>query len=206
MFDLLIVDDENANLESLRRIFERETCRVHTANGARQALEICRQQPIHVVLTDLMMPTMSGMELVRALQTVAPNTEVVVMTAFGTVEKAVEAMRAGAYDFVEKPLKRMQIVKAVKKAAERFELAEENRHLKKELSQLRDTSIIGSSSALRRALEVADQAAPTEATVLILGESGTGKEVLARYIHQKSERKTFVGVNVAALPESLIEA
>ena len=203
---LLIVDDETSNLDSLRRIFEREGYQVLTAPNAKQALTLCRQTPVHVVLTDLMMPGMSGIELVKALQTVTPGAQVVLMTAFGTVEKAVEAIRAGAYDFVEKPLKRMHIVKTVGQAAERCALIAENEVLKRELSQLRDRSIIGSSTALRRALDIAKQAAPTTASVLILGESGTGKELIARFIHERSERKSFVGVNVAALPESIIES
>ena len=203
---LLIVDDETSNLESLRRIFEREGYQVFTAPNAKQALTLCRETPVNVVLTDLMMPGMSGIELVKGLHTVLPGAQVVLMTAFGTVEKAVEAIRAGAYDFVEKPLKRLQIVKTVAQAAERCALIAENTDLKRELSQLRDRSIIGSSTALRRALDIARQAAPSTASVLVLGESGTGKELIARYIHERSQRKNFVGVNVAALAESLVES
>jgi DNA-binding NtrC family response regulator len=114
---VLVVDDEAPNLDSLRRIFEREGFSVLTASSGRKALDVCRQHEVHVVVSDLMMPGMNGIELVKALKTVVPDAEVVLMTAFGTVEKAVEAMRAGAYDFVEKPLKRMQMVKTVRKAA-----------------------------------------------------------------------------------------
>jgi two-component system response regulator HydG len=154
-----------------------------------------------------MLPGMSGLDLLRALKTVAPDAEVVVMTAYGTVEKAVEAMREGAYDFVEKPLKRMQIVKTVRKAAERHALLAENRTLRKELSALRNRTIVGSSPALRQVLEIATQAAPSTATVLVLGQSGTGKELLARHIHEHSGRQgPFVGVNLAALPETIVEA
>ncbi|MET0389312.1 MAG: sigma-54 dependent transcriptional regulator, partial [Polyangiales bacterium] len=120
---------------------------------------------------------------------------------------AVEAMREGAYDFVEKPLKRMEIVKSVKKAAERYALLAENRTLKNELSALRNREIVGTSTVLRRALETAAQAAPSTANVLVLGQSGTGKELLARYIHQQSGREgPFVAVNLAALPETIVEA
>src|SRR4051812_1944588 len=108
---VLIVDDESANLESLERIFAREGMRTFTAPSAPRAVELCRQHRMHVVLTDLMMPGMDGISLIKALATVAPDAEVVVMTAYGTVESAVNAMREGAYDFVEKPLKRVQIVK-----------------------------------------------------------------------------------------------
>jgi two-component system response regulator HydG len=204
---VLVVDDEASNLESLRRIFEREGFRVLVADGGRTALDVCRQHNVHVVLTDLMMPQMSGIDLIRALSTVAPDVEVVVMTAYGTIETAVEAMREGAYDFVEKPLKRMNIVKTVRKAAERRSLVAENRTLRQELSVLKNRSIVGSSPALRHALDVATQAAPSTATVLVLGESGTGKELLARYIHEKSGRSgPFVGVNLAALPETIVES
>jgi DNA-binding NtrC family response regulator len=204
---VLVVDDEASNLQSLERIFAKEGFRVLTAGTGREALDLCRQHRVHVVLTDLMMPGMSGIDLIRALSTVAPDAEVVVMTAYGTIETAVESMREGAYDFVEKPLKRMQIVKTVRKAAERHALVAENRTLKQELSALKSRPIVGSAPALRHALEVANQAAPSTANVLILGESGTGKELLARSIHDRSGRAgAFVGVNLAALPETIVEA
>ncbi len=204
---LLVVDDEAPNLESLDKLFQKEGFRVLTASSGREALDLCRTHRVHVVLSDLMMPGMSGIDLTRALRTVAPDVEVVMMTAYGTVETAVEAMKEGAYDFVEKPLKRMQIVKTVRKAAERHDLVAENRTLKEELSALRTRSIVGSSPALRRALDIATQAAPSSATVLVLGESGTGKELLARFIHEKSGRdRPFVGVNLAALPETIVES
>jgi two-component system response regulator HydG len=203
---VLVVDDETPNVESLRRIFEREGFSVQTATSGKKALEVCRQSEIHVVVSDLMMPGMNGIELVKALKTVVPDAEVVLMTAFGTVEKAVEAMRAGAYDFVEKPLKRLQMVKTVRKAAERHQLIVENKDLRQQLSQLSDRSIVGSAASLRSALEIATQAAPSSANVLILGESGTGKELLARFIHERSGRGKFVGVNLSALPETIVES
>jgi len=142
------------------------------------------------------------------MKEVSPDAEVVLMTAYGTVETAVQAMREGAYDFVEKPLKRMSIVKSVQKAAERKELVAENRSLKQELKLLTNRDIVGQSAALRRVLDVATQAAPSSATVLVLGESGTGKELIARYIHSKSARAAgpFVAVNCAAIPETILEA
>src|ERR1700761_3454911 len=130
------------------------------------------------------------------------------MTAYGTVETAVQAMRDGAYDFVEKPLKRMTIVKSVRKAAERQSLVAENRSLRNEIKLLTRREIVGSSPALRRVLDVATQAAPSSATVLILGESGTGKELVARFIHEHSARAKapFVAVNCSAIPETILEA
>src|SRR4051812_39615354 len=205
---VLIVDDEPSNVASLEKIFVREGIRVLTAEGAKAALEIARTHRVHVVLTDLMMPGTNGVELLRALKQVSPDTEVVVMTAYGTVETAVQSMREGAYDFVEKPLKRMAIVKSVRKAAERQSLVEENRSLRHEIKLLTRREIVGTSPALRRVLDVATQAAPSSATVLILGESGTGKELLARYIHERSARSTgaFIAVNCAAIPETILEA
>jgi len=205
---VLVVDDEASNRESLEKIFQREGLRVLTADSGRAALDVCRRERVHVVVSDLMMPQMSGIDLLRALETVAPDVEVVLMTAYGTIETAVEAMREGAYDFVEKPLKRMHIVKTVRKAAERYALVAENRELKQELSALRGPrAIVGSAQSLRRALDTATQAATSTATVLVLGESGTGKELLARHIHEKSGRRgPFVGVNLAALPETILES
>jgi DNA-binding NtrC family response regulator len=205
---VLVVDDEPSNLTSIRKIFEREGMRVLTAESAKDALEVARKHRVEVVLTDLMMPGPNGVELLRAMKEVSPDTEVVLMTAYGTVETAVQAMREGAYDFVEKPLKRMSIVKSVQKAAERQSLVAENRSLKQELKLLTNRDIVGQSAALRRVLDVATQAAPSSATVLILGESGTGKELIARYIHSKSARASgpFVAVNCAAIPETILEA
>jgi DNA-binding NtrC family response regulator len=138
---------------------------------------------------------------------VTPDTEAVLMTAYGTVETAVQAMRDGAYDFVEKPLKRMNIVKSVRKAAELQLLLAENRSLRRELRMLTHREIVGQSSALRRVLDVSNQAAPSSATVLLLGESGTGKELIARHIHGRSSRASgpFVAVNCSAIPESILE-
>ncbi|MET0412912.1 MAG: sigma-54 dependent transcriptional regulator [Polyangiaceae bacterium] len=205
---VLVVDDEPSNLSSLRKIFEREHMRVLTAENAKTALDLVRKHRVQVALTDLMMPGTSGAELLRALREVSPETEVVLMTAYGTVEIAVQAMRDGAYDFVEKPLKRMNIVKSVRKAAERQSLLAENRLLKRELRLLTSREIVGQSSALRRVLDISNQAAPSNATVLLLGESGTGKELIARHIHKKSQRAAgpFVPVNCSAIPEAILEA
>jgi two-component system response regulator HydG len=124
---VLVVEDDRSNLESLERLFSRENYRVITASDAKSALDLMRKQRTHVVVTDLMMPGLSGMDLLKAIKTISPETEVVMMTAYGTVETAVEAMRAGAYDFVEKPLKRMQITKTVAKAIEKASLIAESR-------------------------------------------------------------------------------
>jgi two-component system response regulator HydG len=205
---VLVVDDERSNCESLEKILSREGMRVLVAHDAKHALETLRQHRVHVVLTDLMMPGTTGLELLRAVKQLSPEVEVVLMTAYGSVEAAVSAMKDGAYDFVEKPLKRVAIVKSVRKAAERGRLLAENRSLKNELKVLLRREIVGSSPAWRSVVEVATQAAPSQATVLVLGESGTGKELLARYIHEKSGRAQgpFVAVNCAAIPETILES
>jgi len=205
---ILVVDDEPNNLTSLQKIFEKERLRVFVADGAKAALGILRQNKVQVVLTDLMMPGPSGVDLLRAVKEISPNTVVLLMTAYGTVETAVTAMREGAYDFVEKPLKRATIVRSVKKAVEHGQLLAENQQLKAEIKALRSKEIVGQSAALRSVLDVAGQAAPSMANVLVLGESGTGKELIARYVHQHSSRASgpFIAVNCSAIPESILEA
>src|SRR5512138_2372066 len=133
---VLIVDDEKSNLESLGKIFEREGWRVALAGSGPAALEAVRREAVSVVVTDLMMPGMSGEELLRAVKAVSPETEVVLMTAYGTVETAVAAMKEGAYDFITKPVKRHAIVKSVRRAIERASLVAENRALKARLAEL----------------------------------------------------------------------
>jgi two-component system response regulator HydG len=204
---LLVVDDEPSNLESLERIFAREGLTVVVAPDGREGLEVLRKRRIDVCLTDLMMPNVSGVDLLKAARQISPETEVVLMTAYGTVETAVEAMREGAYDFITKPLKRAHVVRVVEKALEKQSLLVENRTLRAQLEAARKKPIVGQSLAMRRTLEVVQQAAPSVATVLLLGESGTGKELLARQIHELSPRagRAFVPVNCAAIPETILE-
>ncbi len=205
---VLIVDDEPGIVESLSKIFKREGMQVLTAGDGQAGLELLRRQRVGVLLTDLMMPRTTGMDLLKAAKTVAPETEVVLMTAYGTVETAVEAMKEGAYDFVTKPLKRAHVVRIVKNALEKQSLVVENRALRAQLAEKRRRAIIGTSLAWRRTMDTVVQAAPSDATVLLLGESGTGKELLARAIHENSSRadRPFVAINCAAIPESILEA
>ena len=206
---VLVVDDEQGIRDSVKRMLERTGYEVYVAENGKDALDILRQRKVNVMLTDLVMPKMTGMDLLKASRAVVPDTEVVLMTAYGTVDGAVEAMREGAYDFITKPLKRAVILKSVEKALERQALVMENQALRAELTGARHHgAIIGNSLALRRTLDIVNQAAPSTATVLVLGESGTGKELLARAIHRGSPRSKgpFVAVNCSALPESIIEA
>jgi two-component system response regulator HydG len=205
---VLVVDDEPAIVESLTKIFRREGLTVLSAIDGTAGLDVLRKHRVGVLLTDLMMPNTSGMDLLRAAKTIAPETEVVLMTAYGTVETAVDAMKEGAYDFVTKPLKRAHVVRIVRNALEKQSLLVENRSLKAQLAEKRRRAIIGTSLAWRRTMDIVMQAAPSEATVLLLGESGTGKELLARALHDNSARARgpFVAVNCAAIPESILEA
>jgi two-component system response regulator HydG len=206
---VLIVDDEPGILDSLQKVFERESLRVITARGGAEALELLRREPVSILLTDLVMPGMSGLDLLKASKSVSPETETILMTAYGTVENAVEAMRQGAYDFVIKPFyKRAHVVRAVTKALEKRNLVQENRALRAQLATQRQKAAIGQSLPWRRTIDMVMQAAPSMANVLLLGESGTGKELLARAIHEASPRAAgpFVPVNCAALPESILEA
>jgi two-component system response regulator HydG len=205
---VLLVDDEQSHLESLERIFKREGCHTLCASSGKEALELLRQHHVHVMLTDLVMPRMTGSELLKACRTVSPETEVVMMTAYGTIETAVEAMKDGAYDFITKPLKKVFITKVVRQALEKQKLVLENRTLREQLESMRPHDIIGQSPAIVETLKMIRQAGPSSATVLLSGESGTGKELLARAIHRASPRSecAFVVVNCAALPEGILES
>jgi two-component system response regulator HydG len=205
---VLVVDDEPAIVESLTKIFRREGLNVLSATDGNAGLDLLRKHRVGVLLTDLMMPQTTGMDLLRAAKTIAPETEVVLMTAYGTVETAVDAMKEGAYDFVTKPLKRAHVVRIVRNALEKQSLLVENRSLKAQLAEKRRRAIIGTSLAWRRTMDIVMQAAPSEATVLLLGESGTGKELLARSLHDNSARGKgpLISVNCAAIPESILEA
>ncbi|MBA2664206.1 MAG: sigma-54-dependent Fis family transcriptional regulator [Bradymonadaceae bacterium] len=206
---LLLVDDETAHLKTLERLFIKEGYEVATAEGGQQALDLLRTGAFNLVITDLMMPDIDGMDLLKLVQTLQPEAEVILMTAFGTVELAVQGMKEGAYDFVSKPIKRATILKAAHQALERQALVAENRVLKAQLADLRhERNIIGQSPPLREALSLVRQVAASDATVLLTGESGTGKELFAQMIYQQSERATrpFVAVNCAALPESILES
>src|SRR3954471_9117351 len=150
---LLLVDDEASNVESLQRIFEREGMNILTAVDGREALDALRKQRIDVVLTDLMMPGMTGVDILKAVRSIAPETEVILMTAYGTVETAVEAMKEGAYDFITKPLKRAHMLRVVGKAMERQTLVAENRALRSQLAAAQRRPLVGQSLAMRRTLD-----------------------------------------------------
>lgn len=212
---LMIVDDDTSHLASLVKIFKKMKLDVVGVPRGREALKLIEEQVYTVVLCDLMLPDIDGLEVLTQLKRRQPQLEVVMMTAYGTIERAVEAMRVGAYDFITKPFRRAEIERVIKRALERVNLIEENRALKQQLAEARIAArnalsgegLIGHAPAFRNVIEVASQAAPSQVTILLQGESGTGKEVVARALHRLSERKGgFIAVNCAAIPENLLES
>ncbi len=206
---ILIVDDEEGIRESLEKVLAKAGYLTTTASTGNEAFGILSEKPIDIVLTDLKMPDGDGLELLKLIKKKSPDVEVILLTGFGTIETAVEAMKEGAYDFITKPPKKALILSTVERAIERQNLAQENKYLR---AQLGKTSafedIIGGSSAFRRVLEMVERVAPLVSTVLITGESGTGKELVARAIHNKSPRakQKFIPINCGAIPENLIES
>jgi len=206
---LLVADDDPAVRESLERALTREGYAVVVAPDGRAALERLQEGGIDLVLSDLRMPGMTGLELLPRAKSVAPDVDFIMLTAFGTVEEAVKAMKEGATDFLTKPFQRAQLTKVVRQALERRSLIAENRALQQRLDDLLSHGdTVGVSPAWRRMMTLVEQVASSSATVLIQGESGTGKERTARAIHDLSPRKNgpFVAVNCAALPETLLES
>jgi two-component system, NtrC family, response regulator HydG len=206
---LLVADDDPGLRESLERTLTREGYRVVLASDGRAALERVQAGGVDLIVTDLRMPGLTGLELLRAAKAIMPDVDVILLTAFGTVEEAVKAMKDGAYDFLTKPFRREQLIKLVDKALERRDLIEQNKALKKQLEDIRAKGqMIGASPAFRRMLTLVEQIADSSATILIQGESGAGKELVARTIHERSGRRAgpFVAVNCAALPETLLES
>ena len=206
---VLVVDDDQAIREALSRTLEKFGYEVVLAEDGQSGLDRLRESEIHVLLADLQMPKLSGQELLKAAKAIAPDVEVIVITGHGTVEDAVEAMKEGAYDFITKPFKRVQLERTIRRAAEKQALALQNRRLQARLDELQGAgSIIGTSPVMLRMLELVRQVAPSTATVLIQGESGTGKELIADAIHHGSPRRerACIKVNCAALPEQLLES
>ncbi len=207
---LLVVDDEPGIRQMLEILFRREGFEVVAVPGCRAALEALRENPhpFPVVLSDLRMPDGSGLDVLTAAKTRDPSTEVILITAHSTVENAIDAVRAGAYDFVTKPFSPPELAALVQKALEKHALTSENARLRAQVRSRRGDAPIARSRAMRELLELIERIAPTRSTVLITGESGTGKERIARAIHERSDRAAgpFLVVNCGALPEALMES
>mgnify|MGYP006078447073 CR=1 FL=1 len=207
---ILVVDDQPANLITLERILTREGWVVDKARDGREALDLFRDNGPDVIVTDLKMPGITGLELLKAVRALSSQVEVILMTAFGTVDTAVDAMKYGAWDYVTKPLKRAEIVSSVKKALQRRLLIEENEQLKAKLAQNSPVigDFIGGADSVKTLMEQVEQVSPTEASILLTGASGTGKGLVARLIHATSARnkQKLITVNCAAIPEQLLES
>ncbi len=204
---VLVVDDDATARRLLEARLRSITCEVAMASNGREALAAIQQELPALMLLDLQMPQMGGLELLRALRRDGIDLPVIVITAYGSIEIAVEAMREGAYDFLPKPFDPKHLEIVVRKAIERRQLVESNQLLREALAA-RSPEILGNSPSIQRAIEVARKVAPTNSTVLLLGESGTGKEVFAQAIHRWSPRKDrpLVIVNCVALSEALLES
>lgn len=206
---VLVVDDD----ESLRRVtqvqLEQAGFKATTAADGTEAFSILQKSPHDLVITDLKMPGISGMDVLRRIRADYPGVPVVMLTAFGTVESAVEAMKAGAYDYLTKPVHPDELELVVRRCFEHLQLVEENRALRTSLdAKYGFENIIGRSNSLLYVLDMAARAAQTDATVLIHGETGTGKELLAKAVHFNSARheKPFVTINCGAIPRDLLES
>ncbi len=206
---ILILDDEPKMGRILQRILKREGYEVEFTVDPRDALELLSRQPFHILVTDLKMPTMTGIEVLEQAKALRPECDVIMMTAFASAETAVESMKKGAYDYLIKPFANEELKILIRRALETKILKEENRQLKAALSgQESEKEIVAVSKAMREALARARKIAVSEAAVLLQGASGTGKEVLAEFIHRHSPRAAMplVKVNCGALPESLLES
>jgi DNA-binding NtrC family response regulator len=207
---ILIVDDEKDMLVLLQRIISEDTDHeVVTETDPSRALELFKEKPFDMVITDLKMPKMDGIQLLEGVRKAGPHVSVVIMTAYGTIETAVEATQKGAYDYITKPFRRERIVVTVNKVMQWQEMVKENLSLRQALTEQGSASfMVGSAPVMKALFERIKQVAPTMATVLITGPSGTGKELVARAIHQNSLRRSrkFVTVNCTAIPEQVIES
>ncbi|MBI5847285.1 MAG: sigma-54-dependent Fis family transcriptional regulator [Nitrospirae bacterium] len=206
---ILVVDDEPLQRDILKTILDDEGYETHTAASGEEALKTITKFPPDVILTDLKMEGMGGIELLVTARAENSSLTFIVMTAHGTVGSAVEAMKKGAFDYLQKPLEKENLLITVRRATEHAELLKENLQLKKELyDRFKMEGIVGRSSKMQEAMEIMTKVSGSPATVLIIGESGTGKELIARAIHYNSPRraKPFIALNCAAIPENLFES
>ena len=209
MAAILIVDDERSMRDFLRIALKRAGHEVEVASGPPEAKTAFTAHDYDLVITDLMMPSGSGLDVLRDVKAHRPQTQVLVVTAFATPETAIAAMKQGAYDYLQKPFKIDEVQLVVERALERRSLIQQNSELREELrSRYRLDKLIGKSAAIERVFELVRKVAPAKTSVLISGESGTGKELVARALHQLSprEKRAFIGVNCGAIPDTLLES
>jgi len=208
---LLIVDDESGILDTLRILLRKEGFDVTTAQGGKAGLEAIRTGQHDIILSDVRMPQVTGLDILQAAREQDPMTPVILMTAQASLQTAIGAVNAGAFYYIQKPFANDELIAIVRRAADFRSIRVENKQLKQEIRR-RDhggsTRPIGKSRRFLEILKLAEQVAPTDSTVLIGGESGTGKEVVARFIHNLSDRSEgpFLSINCGALPENLLKA
>lgn len=206
---ILIVDDEEVLQDVLTSLVESEGFRASSARSGEEALHLLQQEEPDLVLLDLMLPTMSGMEVLKQIRQQYPDLVVVIITAYSSIEGAIEAMREGAYHYIPKPFKNEEVLLTIRKSLEQRRLTSENRVLREQLRQRYSfDNLIGKSKPMQRVFELIRLAAPSKSNILILGESGTGKELAAKAIHHHSRRADgpFVTVNSGSMPHDLLES
>ncbi len=205
---VLIIDDEPLMRISIADALKAEGCQVKVATTGLEGMDLIRKEPFEIVITDLRLPGMDGLQILQACKEVSPKTGVIVITAYGSVETAVEAIKMGAYDYITKPFSMDELLLIVKRLVKVLELEDENRSLREELEgRFSFKGLLGKNDKMREVLEKIKLVALTDSTVLIVGESGTGKELVANAIHHNSPRRdgAFIKVSCAALPETLLE-
>jgi two-component system response regulator HydG len=205
---ILVVDDEASHRQMLDAVLSAEGYEIHHAGDGQEAIDLVEERFYDLILMDIRMSTVGGIEALKKIKKISPGIPIIIMTAYASVNTAVEALRSGAYDYLTKPLDIEELKILVEKALHHRKLEQENVYLKERLGDRFDfSSIIGRSPAMQDLFETIALVAPSEATVLIVGESGTGKELIANAIHQNSPRmdRPFIKVNCAALPETLLE-
>src|SRR2546425_5243811 len=206
---VLIADDEESIRHVLTELLEERGYEVRAVTDGEDAMRELFARDYDALVTDVRMPKMNGLDLVRAAQTASPETTIIVMSAYGSHDLAIEAMKAGAYDYLGKPFRPDEVLLVLRKAEERERLRAENRRLRREIRASRGAdAIVAESPAMKDVLRLVQKVAPAKTTVLIAGESGTGKELIARALHEMSPRaeRPFVAVNCGAIPEQLIES
>ncbi|HTL82994.1 MAG TPA: sigma-54 dependent transcriptional regulator [Bacteroidia bacterium] len=206
MSRILIIDDEKSIRRTLREILEYENFKVEEAADGLEGLNLAQKEKFDIILCDIKMPKMDGMEALEKFMEVAVDAPVIMISGHGNIETAVEAVKKGAYDFIQKPLDLNRLLVTVRNALDKSKLVTETKTLKKKITKTFD--MIGESDAISKIKEMIDKVAPTDARVLITGENGTGKELVARWLHEKSNRANapLIEVNCAAIPSELIES
>ncbi len=206
---ILVVDDESSMRKMLEILFTGVGYHVECAEDAEAALKAMSRSPFDLILSDIRMPGLSGLDLLKRLREEDSETDVILMTAYASTESAIEALKLGAFDYITKPFQVEELVNIVRHAFEKKTLREENRNLREELARTETFGeIVGGNSKMKALYSLLERVAPTSSTILIQGESGTGKELVARTVHQRSTRarKAFVAVNCGGLPETLLES